>query len=107
MGLFIEWAINLSTYLQLWNEHLGRSFKRFRSEWLQNHCTDKSSSTAKDYLQVQADLSVSSSVEDIFTRVIEELGHPSVVAYNGNILVLLSSTGMASWKQTKPTLMKS
>lgn len=39
--------------------------------------------SAKDYLHIQADLSDPSSVEMIFSRVRKELGHPSVVIYNG------------------------
>lgn len=38
---------------------------------------------AKGYMTIQADLSNPASVETIFTRVIKELGHPSVVIYNG------------------------
>ena len=45
--------------------------------------SDKYGSSAKDYLQIQANLSDPSSVGDIFTRVIDELGHPNVVVYNG------------------------
>lgn len=41
------------------------------------------SESAKNYLQAKADLSDPSTVEDVFTRVIQELGHPSVVVYNG------------------------
>lgn len=47
--------------------------------------SDKYPDTAKNYLQIQADLSIPSSVEGIFTRVIEELGHPTVVVYNGKV----------------------
>lgn len=43
----------------------------------------KCASSAEDYLQIQADLSDPSSVGDIFARVIDELGHPHVVIYNG------------------------
>jgi NAD(P)-dependent dehydrogenase (short-subunit alcohol dehydrogenase family) len=43
----------------------------------------KDSESEKDYLQIQADLSDPSSVEGIFSKVISELGHPSVVIYNG------------------------
>lgn len=43
----------------------------------------KNAESAKEYLQIQADLSDPRSVEDIFSRVITELGHPSVVIYNG------------------------
>lgn len=45
--------------------------------------TKKDSESEKDYLQIQADLSNPTSVEDIFSKVITELGHPSVVVYNG------------------------
>lgn len=41
------------------------------------------SDAAENYLQIQADLSVPSSVENIFTKVIGEFGHPTVVVYNG------------------------
>ncbi|KAJ5675127.1 uncharacterized protein N7477_005061 [Penicillium maclennaniae] len=44
------------------------------------------SDAAKNNLQIQAGLSVPSSVENIFTRVIGELGHPTVVVYNGKLL---------------------
>lgn len=37
----------------------------------------------KDYLRLQADLSDPSSVESVFSSVVQELGHPSVVVYNG------------------------
>ncbi|KAJ6134570.1 hypothetical protein N7523_000892 [Penicillium sp. IBT 18751x] len=42
------------------------------------------SDAAKKYLQIQADLSVPSSVENVFNRVIGELGHPTVVVYNAS-----------------------
>lgn len=45
--------------------------------------TKKDSESEKDYLQIQADFSDPSSVEGIFSKVITELGHPSVVLYNG------------------------
>lgn len=45
--------------------------------------TKKDSESEKDYLRLQADLSDPSSVEGIFSKVISELGHPSVVIYNG------------------------
>jgi NAD(P)-dependent dehydrogenase (short-subunit alcohol dehydrogenase family) len=45
--------------------------------------TRKDSDSEKDYLQIQADLSDPSSVESTFSKVITELGHPSVVLYNG------------------------
>lgn len=38
---------------------------------------------AKPHLHIQADLAEPSSIEDIFATVIRELGHPSVVVYNG------------------------
>jgi NAD(P)-dependent dehydrogenase (short-subunit alcohol dehydrogenase family) len=47
--------------------------------------SDKYSDSAKNNLQIQADLSIPSSVEGIFTKVIKELGHPTVVVYNGNL----------------------
>lgn len=37
----------------------------------------------KDYLYIRADLSDPSSVEKIFSQVRKELGHPSIVIYNG------------------------
>ena len=37
----------------------------------------------KQYLHIQADFSEPSSIENIFATVISELGHPSVVIYNG------------------------
>ena len=39
--------------------------------------------SADDYLHIQADLSDPSSIQTIFSRVRKELGHPSVVIYNG------------------------
>jgi NAD(P)-dependent dehydrogenase (short-subunit alcohol dehydrogenase family) len=45
--------------------------------------SDKHASSAKGYLQVQADLSDPSSVGVVFSAVVKELGHPSVVVYNG------------------------
>jgi len=50
-----------------------------RSEKHQGH-------NAEGYLKIQADLSDPSSVERVYTRVIEELGHPGVVVYNGTCL---------------------
>ena len=35
------------------------------------------------YLWIQADLTDPSTVENIFSQVVNELGHPSVVVYNG------------------------
>ena len=43
----------------------------------------KSATTAEDHLSLQADLSDPAAVEGIFATVIEKLGHPSVVVYNG------------------------
>lgn len=45
--------------------------------------SNRDSESEKDYLQIQSDLSDPSSVEGIFSKVITELGHPSVVLYNG------------------------
>lgn len=45
--------------------------------------SDKHASSANGYLQVLVDLSDPSSVEVVFSRVVKELGHPSVVVYNG------------------------
>lgn len=39
--------------------------------------------TVQGYLCLQADLSDSSAVENTFATVVEKLGHPSVVVYNG------------------------
>lgn len=44
---------------------------------------------AKGYLHITADLSDPSSVAAIFTQVIEELGHPSVVVYNGKFFSIV------------------
>ncbi|RFU34005.1 hypothetical protein B7463_g2347, partial [Scytalidium lignicola] len=54
--------------------------------------SDKYASSTKDYLQIQADLSDPSSVEDIFSRVVKELGDPSVVIYNASALSMNSSS---------------
>lgn len=43
----------------------------------------RSNKDKKEYLQMQADFSDPSSIEGIFSKVINELGHPSVVVYNG------------------------
>lgn len=43
----------------------------------------KASSPTQDYLFLEADLYDPSTVETIFSTVIEKLGHPSVVIYNG------------------------
>jgi NAD(P)-dependent dehydrogenase (short-subunit alcohol dehydrogenase family) len=45
-------------------------------------------SSVQDYLSIQADLSDPSVVEGIFTTVIQKLGHPSVVVYNGTLISL-------------------
>jgi NAD(P)-dependent dehydrogenase (short-subunit alcohol dehydrogenase family) len=45
--------------------------------------TNKNSGAEKGYLQIQCDLSDPSSVEGVFSKVTTELGHPSVVIYNG------------------------
>lgn len=37
----------------------------------------------EDYLCLQADLTDPSTVESTFATVVEKLGHPSVVVYNG------------------------
>ncbi|KAL7917481.1 hypothetical protein ACQKWADRAFT_306746 [Trichoderma austrokoningii] len=55
----------------------------------------KDSESEKGYLQIQADLSNPSSVEGIFSKVIAELGHPSVVLYNASSARLSPSTTLA------------
>lgn len=45
--------------------------------------SDKHTSTTQGYLFLQADLSDPASVEGVFATVVEKLGHPSVVVYNG------------------------
>ncbi|KAL7893227.1 hypothetical protein HDV63DRAFT_222601 [Trichoderma sp. SZMC 28014] len=57
--------------------------------------TKKDSESEKDYLRLQADLSDPSSVEGIFSKVISELGHPSVVIYNGSSFALSNSSTLA------------
>ncbi|KAJ5118106.1 hypothetical protein N7448_004247 [Penicillium atrosanguineum] len=57
--------------------------------------SEHSSEPAKKYLKIQADLSVPSSVESIFTRVIEELGHPTVVVYNASAVSVDPSTPLS------------
>ncbi|PNP39568.1 hypothetical protein TGAM01_v203910 [Trichoderma gamsii] len=57
--------------------------------------TKKDSESEKDYLQIQADLSNPTSVEDIFSKVITELGHPSVVVYNASSFALAGSLTVA------------
>ncbi|KAJ5565148.1 hypothetical protein N7513_001390 [Penicillium frequentans] len=52
------------------------------------------SGSAKGYLQITADLSDPSSVGAIFTKVIEELGHPSVVVYNAAALSMNPSSAL-------------
>lgn len=39
-------------------------------------------STHNDYLSIHADLTDPSSVEPVFSEVVDKLGHPSVVVYN-------------------------
>ncbi|KAL7929215.1 hypothetical protein V8C35DRAFT_200978 [Trichoderma chlorosporum] len=51
----------------------------------------KHSESAVGYLQLQADLVQPESLENIFTRVIDELGHPSVVIYNAGSMQMVSS----------------
>ncbi|KAL7952693.1 hypothetical protein V8C34DRAFT_103956 [Trichoderma compactum] len=46
------------------------------------------------YLQMQADFSDPSSIEGIFTKVISELGHPSVVVYNASSFSLNPSSSL-------------
>lgn len=57
----------------------------------------KEDDTTEGYLRLQADLSDPSSVESIFSQVVQELGHPSVVVYNGMWLV----SHFSSWLQRK------
>ncbi|KAH8816905.1 hypothetical protein F5884DRAFT_693893 [Xylogone sp. PMI_703] len=54
--------------------------------------TSKHASSAEDYLQIQADLSDPASVEDIFSKVVKKLGHPSVVIYNASSIMMNSSS---------------
>ncbi|PTB34994.1 hypothetical protein M441DRAFT_74667 [Trichoderma asperellum CBS 433.97] len=53
---------------------------------------NRDSESEKDYLQIQSDLSDPSSVELIFSRVISEFGHPSVVLYNASSSTLMNSS---------------
>ncbi|KAL6903896.1 hypothetical protein GGI43DRAFT_432598 [Trichoderma evansii] len=53
--------------------------------------SNKNSEGEKDYLQIQSDLSDPSSVEGIFSKIITELGHPSVVLYNASSSALMNS----------------
>ncbi|KAK1241037.1 hypothetical protein MKX08_001011 [Trichoderma sp. CBMAI-0020] len=55
----------------------------------------KDSESEKEYLQLQADFSDPSSVEGVFSKVITELGHPSVVLYNASSLALVGSLSVA------------
>ncbi|KAJ5153025.1 uncharacterized protein N7482_009503 [Penicillium canariense] len=54
--------------------------------------SDKCASDAKNYLQIQADLADPSSIEGIFSQVIDELGHPTVVIYNAASFSFRSSS---------------
>ncbi|KAF3076712.1 hypothetical protein CFAM422_001828 [Trichoderma lentiforme] len=47
-----------------------------------------------EYLQLQADFSDPSSIEGVFTKVISELGHPSVVVYNASSFSLDPSSSL-------------
>lgn len=49
----------------------------------------KLSESAVNYLQFQANLADPNSLEDVFAKVIRELGHPSVVVYNGKLFCIM------------------
>jgi len=50
--------------------------------------SDKTGQVPKDFLALQADMMEPEKVEGVFKTVIEKLGHPSVVVYNGKLPVL-------------------
>ncbi len=58
-------------------------------------------SGTKNYLCLQADLSAPSTVENVFKTVIEKLGHPSVVVYNGSCFSPQSVVFVSSLSNSK------
>ncbi|OAQ73097.1 NAD dependent epimerase/dehydratase family domain-containing protein [Pochonia chlamydosporia 170] len=62
--------------------------------------TTKNHDTTKPYLSIQADLSDPTSIQPIFSKVIHQLGPPSVVIYNGKSpIFLLNNTNNCSIRQ--------
>lgn len=64
--------------------------------------SNKSIGNGENYHHIKADLSDPRTVEDVFSQVTSELGHPTVVIYNG-----MQSTSNLGEKQTKMILANS
>ena len=63
--------------------HVARAFKDKGYQVAVVSRSDRHSQDAKDYLQIRADMSNPLTVKPVFDKVVKELGHPSVVVYNG------------------------
>lgn len=59
----------------------------------------KLSESAVNYLQFQANLADPNSLEDVFAKFIRELGHPSVVVYNGKLFCIMFKSTWLILKQ--------
>ncbi|KAJ5611248.1 hypothetical protein N7510_007967 [Penicillium lagena] len=56
--------------------------------------SNKHASSTDGYLQIHADLSDPSTVEVVFSTVVKELGHPSVVVYNASAIGMNPSSSL-------------